>query len=598
MYDQILHLDFETYYDRDYTLSKMPTINYVRDPRFQTLGVAVALGDEPSRYLSHEEFTAFAQSLDWPRTAVSAYNCLFDGTVLVERYGIRPCYYICPMSAARALLPLDRVPLKAVAALLQLGEKGDALAPGSHESTQALADYACNDNELARAVVNLLYPLLAPREADVINLTVRQGVEASLVLDLPVLEQVRDDAAQARDAAIAASGYSDKQLTSNPQFLKIIEGLGLTAPTKLSATTGEETEAFAKGDDEFVGFMLAHPEHKHVWEGRLAAKSNINQRRAEKFIAIAQSHPSHTTPMPLNYCGALTGRASGSDGLNVQNLPNNHKSSLRRAFTAPEGQVIVVVDSSQIELRVNAWLAGQQSTLDTLVAGGDVYVNEAANQFGTPTGAVTKQQRNYGKLCCLGLGYGMGATKFRKTAAAGPLGLDPIYISAEEAYSTVRRYRQGNPMIPLLWKELDARIHQIAALRHLDELDGRTGLRFMFQAVELPSGRQLQYFNLSQGEEGQWTYGGDKKTKFIWGGTLAENLCQALARDIVFHQMLEIDKQYRVVSSTHDEVLYLAPENEAGEALQFGIEVFSQSPVWAPGLPLSAEGGYDRRYSK
>ena len=77
-----------------------------------------------------------------------------------------------------------------------------------------------------------------------------------------------------------------------------------------------------------------------------------------------------------------------------------------------------------------------------------------------------------------------------------------------------------------------------------------------------------------------------------------ENLTQALARDIVFHQMLEIDKRYRVVSSTHDEVLYLAPEQEAEEALAFGIEVFSQSPSWAPDLPVSAEGIFNTFYSK
>ena len=93
-------------------------------------------------------------------------------------------------------------------------------------------------------------------------------------------------------------------------------------------------------------------------------------------------------------------------------------------------------------------------------------------------------------------------------------------------------------------------------------------------------------------------YGIDKKIKFLWGGTLAENCIQALARDVVFHQMVEIDQRYRVLSSTHDEVLFLAPESEAEEALAFGLEVFSQSPSWAPDLPVCGEGDFGHYYAK
>jgi hypothetical protein len=107
----------------------------------------------------------------------------------------------------------------------------------------------------------------------------------------------------------------------------------------------------------------------------------------------------------------------------------------------------------------------------------------------------------------------------------------------------------------------------------------------------------LQYPGLHQTEEGQWVYGIDKKIKFLWGGTMDENLTQAIARDIVFEQKLKIDERYRVVSSTHDEVRFRANEVEAEEALAFGIEVFSQSPTWA-NIPVSAEGGYDVCYSK
>jgi len=376
--------------------------------------------------------------------------------------------------------------------------------------------------------------------------------------------------------------------------------MGLTPPTKLSDATGEETEAFANGDAEWVAFKVAYPQFNHIWAGRAAAKSNINVTRANKFLEIEALGP--TTPMPTHYHGAHTGRASGADGLNVQNLPNKHKSNMRKAFTAPKGQVLVVVDSAQIELRVNFWQTGQLDKLDILRNGGCVYTAEAAAQFNinlggqTPKkGMVADEQRQYGKLCQLGLGFGMGARKFQLTAGAGPLGMDPIYMTIEEAYDTVNKYRANNASIPAFWRILDQRINQMT-LPGLREQQGV--VTFVHEGIELPSGRMLQYPGLMQTEEGQWVYGIDKKIKFLWGGTMCENLTQALARDIVFTQMLEIDKRYRVVSSTHDEVLFLAPEQEAEEALAFGIEVFSKSPVWAPDLPVTAEGAFNTFYCK
>ena len=883
-YENIAHIDFESFYctKTKYSLSKMPTINYVRDPRYQTLGVAVAWNDGPNVYMTHDEFADWAESVDWSTTAVSAYNCAFDGSVLTQHYGIFPAYYIDPMSAARALLAIDRVPLKVVAPLLGLGEKGDALVSGSRENTQELIDYALNDNDLARGVYSILYPLLTKAEQDLIHLTIRGWVEPTLELDVAVLTQVRDDAVRERAEMIKASGYSDLALTSNQQFADIIRDLGLIPPTKLSATTGEETDAFSKGDDEFVEFMLKYPEHKSLWDARLAAKSNINATRAEKFLSIAELAP--TTPMPLNYCGAHTGRWSGGDGLNVQNLPNLRKSNMRLAFKAPKDHVVVVVDSAQIELRVNMWFCGQDDKVEILRNDGDLYRIEAAAQYKIEPDAVTKMQRQFGKvtqLACLAAGtrvitkkdgcapshtpielvtlehklwdgeswvqhqgllergekdtllvdgvrltpdhkvscgtnlwvdaenlaldqntlrralatglenlrslgmslgreedyptflsdalaaqtntgfshttlqlgnllgatralknnpdtglrsilgmltlcrtaatdadssleypqlstgaltlttqgttttaaeaspffpsglptgagfwrtsspwmggiarslsltakiitsgtrraifdlyrkkrifgtaelsassklrlptydialagtnnrftilsdsgafcvhncgYGMGGPKFRKYCAAAPLGMDPIYLSANDAYESVMTYRRANPMVPAMWATLDKHIHAMT----LTDLNSELGcIKFVHEGIELPSGRMLQYPNLVQGDDGSWVYGRDKKIKFLWGGTLLENIIQAMARDVVAEQMLKVEERYRVVSSTHDEIIYIAHKSDADEALQFGLDVMSTPPVWAPNLPVSAEGGWDIMYSK
>lgn len=594
-YTQIVYGDFETYFDSKYSLSKMPTINYVRDDRFEFMGIALAVDDGPQFYVSSEdEFLEWASGIDWSTTAFCAFNCAFDATVLTQRYGIFPAYYLDPMSMARALLAIPRHNLASVSKHLGLGEKGSALKAGSREVTAELAEYACNDNELSRKIYYFLRRLIAPKEYDLIHWTIRCWAEPTLELDVDVLQRVMDQSIQSRNDLIAASGYSEAQLTSNPQFAQIIRGLGLIPPTKLSETTGEETEAFSKGDDEFVSFMLEYPQHKHIWDGRLAAKSNINIRRPEKFLSIARM--GRTTPMPLNYCGAHTGRWSGADGLNVQNLTNLRISDLRLAFRAPPGHKVVVVDSSQIELRINMWFCGQTDVVDLLRNGGDVYRREAAGQFGVAEEQVTKLQRAYGKAVTLGCGYGMGPPKFRKYAAAGPLGMDPIYISEEESHRAISTYRQNTARVPAMWSQLD---RTLSSLTKSDINQFFGPLRLRHEHILLPSGRALWYRDLEQGDNNSgWAYDTGKGRAFIWGGTMLENIIQALARDVVAEQLLAIDERYRVVSSTHDEAIYIAREEEAEEALAFGIEMFSQVPEWLEGCPLAAEGGFDDAYSK
>jgi len=595
-YQHIAHCDIECYFSiKDgYSLTKMPTILYVRDPRFKTLGVAVAIDDEVSRYLNEEEFIGWLATIDWSITALSAYNTAFDGCVFTQIYNVFPCYYIDPQSAAKALIPMDSVALKVIAPLLGLGEKGSALISGSKENSKALADYACLDNELARGIFNTLYPLLSQSEKDLINWTIRAAVEPTLCLDTETLIQVRDDAKTSRAELIEASGYSEAELSSNPKFLKIIRGLGLEAPMKVSKTTGKDAEAFSKSDDEFVDFMVSYPEYNHIWDARLASKSMINITRAQTFLGISESTHG-TMPMPLRYCGASTGRWSGCDKLNVQNLPSKYKSNLRKAITAPEGYSVVVVDSSQIELRLAMWFCGQQDKLDILRSGGDIYRAEASAQFNVPMEEVTKEQRQYGKVIQLSCLFGQGARLFRKNAAAGPLGMPPIYLSEEESYAMINSYRSSNEKIPAMWRTLDARLNQMT-MKDLNETQGC--VTFVHEGVIFPSGRMLQYTNLEQNEDGQWSYCADKRPHGIWGGTFFNNIIQGLARDIVAEQMLEIDKRYKVVSMTHDEAIYCAKIEEADEALAFGIEVFSQPPSWAPDLYLGAEGSHDHSYSK
>jgi len=595
-----VYLDFESYFDKDYSLKNMSTIEYVLDPRWETLGCSVAVEDEEAQYLSHDEFEEWLKTINWSDALMVAHNNIFDGTVLTQRYNTYPAKYACTQAEARAILPVDSTSLARVSKALGIGEKGNALKAGSHEVTKDLADYANNDLELCRRIHKLLYPFIPERERELISLTIRLAVEPSIELDKALLEESLQQEVETRQRVIRSSGVDEQVLTSNLQFAKLLRGMGLTPPTKISPATGEETEAFAKGDAEFQAFMAEYPEYKHIFEARLAAKSNIKIRRAERLLRIANL-PSRL-PVPLRYFGAHTGRWSGTDGINLQNLPQQHRSPLRRALRAPKGYLIGAGDSAQIELRTNLWFSGQLDKLDILRNGGDIYKADASDFFGIAEDEVSSMQRQFGKVRQLGLGFGMGHQKFRYYCASGPLGMDPIKLSVADAYMAVHGYRAAHDRVVQSWKMMGELI-PVMTLESAEVCHGP--IRVIHEAIELPNGMSLLYPGLQAVENGGWEYGVDKKVKYLYPSYLQQNVVQALARIIVSDQMLEIDTwlqgqdpQARVVGMTHDEVIFIAPEWLAEETERKVLEIMSTAPSWAETLPLSAEVKLAEYYSK
>jgi DNA polymerase len=120
--------------------------------------------------------------------------------------------------------------------------------------------------------------------------------------------------------------------------------------------------------------------------------------------------------------------------------------------------------------------------------------------------------------------------------------------------------------------------------------------------IELPNGMRLKYPDLKKavGDKGwaEWTYQSGDIRKKIYGGLLTENLVQALARIIVATQMVQIDKKYPVVMTTHDECVTHPKTREAQKCFDYMIKCMSTAPWWCAGIPLAAEGGFDVRYSK
>ena len=208
-------------------------------------------------------------------------------------------------------------------------------------------------------------------------------------------------------------------------------------PMKISPATGKETYALAKNDDEFKA-LAEHPDVRvqSLVAARLGAKSTLEETRTERFIAIAKRG---LMPVPLKYYAAHTGRWGGSDNLNLQNLPSRGENGgkLKKAIIAPEGYVMIDADSSQIEARVLAWLAGQDDLVKDFKNGVDVYKAMASKIYNKNVEEVTKEERFVGKTTILGAGYGMGSQKFR--AQLKTFGTS---VSEEEARHIIEVYRQ------------------------------------------------------------------------------------------------------------------------------------------------------------
>jgi DNA polymerase len=203
--------------------------------------------------------------------------------------------------------------------------------------------------------------------------------------------------------------HEETQLRSNPQFADLLKEFGVEPPMKVSPTTGKETYAFAKTDEEFRA-LLEH-ENDYVQAlvaARLGVRSTIEETRTERFMAIADRGP---LPIPLRYYAAHTGRWGGDEKINMQNLPRG--SALKKAICAPEGYVFIDCDLSQIEARTLAWLAEQGDLVDAFTRGDDVYSIMASNIYYKPVDQITKEERFVGKTTILGAGYGMGAQKFQ-----------------------------------------------------------------------------------------------------------------------------------------------------------------------------------------
>ena len=608
---RLVTLDFETYYSKDYGLKKLTTEAYIRDPQFEVIGVAVKVDNYPTDWFSGsmKEIKEWLSVIPWEETNLVCHHTAFDGAIRAWHFGIRPRYYMDTLSMSRPLHGLNvGGSLAALAKHYGIGTKGsevlDALGKKrvDFEPGELLkyGDYCKNDTELTYTLFNLLKPEIPNKEMYMIDLMLRMFIDPVLELDAGKLETHLINVQRKKEILMdrICNTIGRDALMSNPQFAEVLKKMGVEPPTKISLRTGKEAYAFGKTDPEFKK-LLDHEDERvqAVVSARLGVKSTLEETRTQSFIGIAERG---ALPILLNYYGAHTGRASGGDKINLQNLPRGGE--LRKSMRAPEKHKLVASDSAQIEARVVAWFAGEDALVEAFRNKVDIYSQFASTVYDKE---VTKDSdplaRHVGKTAVLGLGYSMGKDKFKVTLKAGNPSVDMPLSDAERVVSL---YRQKYPNIVALWKQgqeaLDAMIKGF-------EYDLGVGVKLKCKdnKIYLPNGMFINYPNLRKAGN-EYLYDARYGANKIYGGKVIENVVQALARIIVFDQMAKIDQAFRkkdskinrfkVVLTVHDEVVACVPEQAVGKCVEFMEKTMSVPPPWCSDLPISCEAAYGNSY--
>jgi len=601
----IITIDFESAYGGALGFAKQTTEEYVRDPLFEVIGVAVQVNDGEPEWFSGSmtETAKFLKQFDWANSLALAHNAVFDGFILSEHFGIKPKGWLDTLSMGRALHGTNvGGSLGVLAEHYGIGEKGTQVKQYINYfrkdfTPEELADYGSycrNDVALTWDLFGHMSQGFPKTELRLIDLTVRMFTDPVLRLDELLL---RDHLkAEQRRKEDLLRNFDKDTLMSNPQFADLLRDLGVEPPMKKSPATGKLTYAFAKTDEEFKA-LLEHPTTavQTLVAARLGTKSTIEESRTERFIGIAQRGP---MPVPLRYYAAHTGRWGGDDKLNLQNLPRN--SPLKKSILAPDGYMMIDSDSSQIEARTLAWLAGQDDLVEAFDRGEDVYKIMASAIYGKAISDITKDERFVGKTTILGAGYGMGAAKFQ--AQLKNFG---VVIELDETKRIIDTYRRTYPKITELWKAAGGVLGAIIGDQYAEL--GRDGLLKVLgtKGILLPNGLYLRYPNLrwsTNEEDGKPEYVYDtKKGKAtipnrIYGGKVVENVCQALARIVIGDQMLLVAKKYQVVMTVHDAIACIVPEAEVERAVEYVELCMRIRPQWGLDLPLNCESGSGKSY--
>lgn len=557
---QYLTLDFETYYDKNYSLSKkdITTQDYIMSTQFAPLMASLKFGENPAYVVEAENLAAHFATLDWADIALVNHNSIFDASILWWRYGYRPAMLIDTMSMAQSLgVPLltGSASLDKCIGLLreagyQVPQKGKEVisALGKHRSDftsaewEAYKQYCLKDTEITWFLFKVLKQFVPNRELQYQDMMLRCYTEPMLKVHQPTVEYELARAKLYKEQQLTdlckRLGVSQDaisvKLRSNDKFAILLRDFGgvtqaeadggavgkFIIPQKVSEITGKLTWAFGKKDVAFKDLCeMDDPDISVLCQARLAAKSSIDETRAAAFLKYA-AHG--FLPMGYKIGGAHTNRASGGSAgsANMQNLPAGRRKGqtdlLRRSIVAHDGMAVVNYDASQIEARVLCYVAGQDDVLDLFAKGEDVYSDTAATLYGVPYAEIVAGRKSNdpetaahytalrfgGKTANLGLGYGQGYVGYKNYA----LLTGGINIDLTEAKRIVTLWRRKYHKVANFWKLCETALKimmnggQMVFGGRDDKLVFADGTRQFLgrrvPGIRMPNGLWLNYPNL------------------------------------------------------------------------------------------------------
>lgn len=435
-----------------------------------------------------------------------------------------------------------------------------------------------------------------PDELELLDLTIKKFTRPQLALNTAILAERKAELSAEREDLLQHLGVEKGELTSDAKFAELLVSAGVPRdelPMKWSAKQKKMVYAFSKNDPGLkkLGYDLRWA---LLVKARLLFKSTQEETRLKRLEDVANASiwafGQPLLAVPIKYYGAHTGRFSGLDKLNMQNL--GRKSLLRKAIEGiADDEVILAGDLSQIEARLVATVAEQWDLVDQFARGEDVYALFATDHYGYHVHKDTHpQERFVGKTGILSLGFQSGAAKFHAT-------MNDVFntpITEREAARVVETYRTKYRKIVELWKTMENLIFSMSRGIVTKVKPIRTGKNH----IVLPNGMRLQYPGLRR-SDGRWVYSDPETggTTDLYGGKLLENIIQALARIVVTTAELRLARHgLRAALSVHDELVFVVKREHAPLIRKIVQKVMSYPVEWLLDLPVEAEVKFGNTY--
>ena len=583
-------LDYESYYDKDCSIRKLGPLGYFSHPDFDAYLMSV-VGDDGFKWVGDPK------DFDWDilkGTLVLSHNASFDETLYL--YGVDQGWWPkveygawdCTADLA-AYCGLPRSLKGATGELFDLSVDkstrdnmaGKCWGSMTKEFKAEVCEYALKDSELCLRLWESLHKKW-PRRERYISRKGRLIVQRGVPIDVELLKEQKECVSQLLFESENKIPWIDEAPPlSRTAFNKECRRLGIDPPASL-ALSNDEANAWINKHGKEYAWIASVRDYRRI---------NALKRKIESFDYATLSDDRFYGG--LMYHGAHTGRWSGSGGnLNLQNLPRGDLfgTNLRNLIAPKKGKKLIVADLSQIEVRTLCWLAEDKKALETIRDSADIYEGFAVHfrKWDSASSISTLKKENPNlrhmvKQMVLGCGYGASAAKFASMTG----------MPAWQARLAVMIYRKHMRKVVWFWNKLNRCVHMAYSLQ--EDL-----------VLDLPSGRSLNYGRITTAlQKGKKNYmaeitkGSKKIPVRLWGALLAENLSQALARDIFADMMLRLEQNgFKIIFHVHDEFVIEVDEEEAEESLKNVVESMSHAPDWIPDIPLAAEGKILDRYEK